>query len=97
MQYEWDKAAEQRLFNLKDEYAIPVLCGSVWASSALKAGDLDTFIEYLLNVPRGGLVHKFTGGIVGAMNTFCHVCLVDPHLAEAYVGMTFAEVAEVYE
>ena len=95
--YGWDAAADRRLRELSrtNERAIPTIGGAVFAASAIKAGDLGAFCRYLLHVP--SFVKEWEGGIVGAMNDFCHICLVDPMLIEVYLGITFAEIANNYE
>lgn len=96
--YGWDKGAEIRLRNLKGthERAIPVLGGAIFATTALRAGDLQAFARYLLNVPSSIGKSGWPGGVEDALNTFCHVCLVDPKLIEVYLGTTFAEIAQAY-
>lgn len=97
MLYGYDKGADGRLRELQDTYpdAIPVLGGAVFATTAVKAGDMDAFVEYLLNAITASshMVKNWQGGTVSICESFCHVCLVDPKLAEAYLGRSFADIA----
>ena len=96
--YDWDKTTELRLCKLQKEHknAIPVLGGAVFAATAIKNNDLETFVEHLVSVPRNSVFFGWDEGIKDALNTFCHLCLVDPKLIEVYIGMTFVEVEELY-
>lgn len=78
----------------KHENAIPIF-GS--AHHAVKVTDnLPEFISYLECVIHGVLFYGWHETIARAMRRFCHLCLVDPALVEAYLGMTFEQIARRY-
>ena len=92
--YECDKGAEKRLYTLQKTFpnAIPLFGGAIFATTAAKAGDMADFVEYLPNVIQGISFWRWKEGVKAALNTFCHLCLVDPKLVEVYLGMTFKEI-----
>lgn len=76
------------------ESAISVLGGAAFAASAMEAGDWEGFCRFLLNVPSFATPTSWPNGIQDAMETFCHICMVDPRLVEVYLGATFAELCQ---
>lgn len=80
--------------NLDDKYgnAIPVFGGALWAYKYAEKGDIKTFVTYLPHIVSEAKFRGWHEGIVGALNRFCHICLVDPKLIEAYIGITFEEL-----
>ena len=97
--YEREKVAESYILNLDKQYddnAIVILGGAVFASSAIKSMDYDTFTEHLMKVPGNCVFWGWNNGIEDALNHFCHACMVDPKLIEVYLGITFAEIANIY-
>lgn len=95
--YDEDAGAYNRLYALQKTYpyAVPVLGGAIYASTAAKMGDMDALVGWMAHAldTRDYKVQHWEGGIVSICENFCHVCLVDPKLVEAYMGMTFADIA----
>lgn len=59
--------------------------------------DLHEFCTYLLGMIKFAISTRYPNGIEDALERFCHICLVDPKLIEAYLGIRFEEVARHYE
>lgn len=57
--------------------------------------DLNEFIMFLPQVVNNAKFFRWHEGVEKALNRFCHICLVDPKLIEAYLGMRFKEVAKL--
>ena len=78
--------------NGKYHNAIPIF------GSALQAyeynPDLDKFVAKLPDVAISAKFYGWYEGVVGALYRFCHLCLIDPALIEAYIGMSFATLCE---
>ena len=84
---------------LKMENGVAVLGGAYHAYDCMNSENIDIhkFCEYLLSCVQPAIYFGFEGGIKNALNTFCHLCLVDPMLIEAYLGIRFEEVAKHYD
>lgn len=82
---------------LDDKYpnAIPVFGGALWAYEYAERGDIKTFVTYLPHVISESKYRNWHEGSVGALNRFCRICLVDPMLIEAYLGIRFKELVEL--
>lgn len=82
---------EQRILALCDKYdnALGVFGGAYFASGV----DIATFCEFLPGVVRNAKFFQWHEGVAGALRRFCRLCLVDPALVEAYLGMKFEEVS----
>lgn len=84
--------------NLSKEYdnAIPVFGGAdiAYERACNENPNLKVFVNYLLPVASAARYFKWHEGVAGARRRFCHMCLVDPELVEAYLGMRFEEVEE---
>lgn len=76
--------------------AIPIFGGALGAYNCINSEhpDFKQFTSYLPSVISSAKFFKWHEGVVGALHTFCHLCLVDPHLVELYIGMTFNELCE---
>ena len=87
---------EQRILELCDKYdnALGVFSGAYFADGIAKAGDIATFCEFLPGVVRNAKFFQWHEGVAGALRRFCHLCMVDPTLVEAYLGMKFEEVTQ---
>ena len=72
--------------------AIPVLGGAVYAAEYAEKNDLDNFVRYLPSVAESAYCHKWQHGIADALRTFCHLCAVDPALAEIVWGKRFTDI-----
>lgn len=72
--------------------AIPVFGGALWAYEYAEKGDIKSFVKYLPNVISEAKFRKWHEGIAGALRRFCRICLVDPMLIEAYLGIRFEEL-----
>ena len=74
--------------------AIPVFGGAAIAYNYIHqpVPDFEGFIQYLSFVIDEADFRKWHEGVVGACRTFCHLCLVDPMLVEAYLGMKFEQL-----
>lgn len=85
---------EQNILALCDKYdnALGVFGGAYFASSIAENGDIATFCEFLPGVVRNAKFFQWHEGVAGALRRFCRLCLVDPALVEAYLGMKFEEV-----
>lgn len=95
-----DQGTIQRIMALDKKYpnAIPVFGGAAFAYNCIHAEtpDFERFIEYLFAAVDFAHIRKWHEGLAGACRTFCHLCLVDPMLIEAYLGFRFERVAETY-
>lgn len=84
---------------MKMPNGVPVLGGAYHAYDCMNSDNVDIqrFCEYLLSCVQSAIFFEFDGGIENALNTFCHLCLVDPMLIEAYLGIRFTDIAKHYE
>ena len=93
-----DQGTIQRIIALGKQHdnAIPVFGGAALAYNHIHAEtpDFEGFIEYLSHVIDEADFRRWHEGIAGACRTFCHLCLVDPALVEAYLGMKFEQLVE---
>ena len=89
---------EQKLIDMSEKYphTISVLGGAYFAYDYAKNGDIATFVGYLPHVAQSAKFFRWHNGVAGALRQFCHLCLVDPALIEAYLGTTFNEIAQHY-
>ena len=87
---------EQRLLALNEKYdnAIAVFGGAYWAHQVVISGKFDEFIPFLGTVIRHAKFYRWHESIPQALRRFCHLCLVDPTLVEAYLGMSFEQLAQ---
>lgn len=93
---EYQKALWCRIRELPYPHAIAIFGGACLACK--ETCNLDKFITVYLNqVAINAAFFKFELGVTKALNMFCHLCLVDPMLIEAYLGIKFEEVAKHYE
>ena len=85
---------DQKLMSLNQEYhnAVAVFGGAYWAHKAIISGDFDKFVEYLIDVVKNAKFYKWHESIPDTLRRFCDICLVDPKLVEAYLGIKFSEV-----
>lgn len=85
--------------NLSREYdnAIPVFGGAdiAYARACGEDPSLKVFVNYLPPVASAAKYFKWHEGVAGALRRFCHICLVDPALVEAYLGIKFEEVEKL--
>ena len=79
------------------ENAIAVFKGANYANESARNGDITTFCEFLPGIARNALFFQWHEGIAGALRRFCHMCLIDPALVEAYLGIRFKDVEKMYE
>jgi hypothetical protein len=84
---------------LGDKYsnAIPVFGGALWAYDHVSGSDVNMakFVSYLPSVISDAKFFKWHEGEVGALRRFCRICLVDPALVEAYLGIGFEELVKL--
>ena len=57
--------------------------------------DIDTIVDTLPRLMQSAKFFKWSKGIADACRTYCHICLIDPALIEAYIGMRFEALAEI--
>lgn len=76
--------------------AVAVLGGAQFAIEYVHNDtmNIDEFVLCLPYVARNAKFFHWPEGPVDALNRFCHICLVDPKLIEAYLGVTFEEVVK---
>lgn len=74
--------------NLNKEHpdAIAIFGGALWVE------DISSLIGSLAHVISEAKFRNWHEGLAGACRTFCHMCLVDPMLVEAYMGMKFEDL-----
>lgn len=77
--------------------AIPVFGGALWAYNYVSGNNIDIkkFVSYLPGVITSSRFFQWHEGEVGALRRFCRICLVDPNLIEAYLGITFKELVNL--
>ena len=82
-----------------DYPVIPVFAGAYHAVNYVSGENINLheFCTYLLGMIQFAIATKYPKGIQNALEKFCHLCLVDPGLIEAYLGIRFEEVARHYE
>ena len=71
----------------KHRYAIAIFGGAVFVKT------IDDVIDKLSYVITMSKFYRWHESAAKACRTFCHLCLIDPALVEAYLGMTFEEIA----
>ena len=69
--------------------------GAFFAADHALRGDFDSFINVLPNVIKRSAL-DYDGTPADACRVFCEICLVDPALIEAYIGMRFEALCEHY-
>lgn len=81
-------ATMRRIEALDEKYpkAIPIFGGALWVDS------IEKLITGLPHVIHSAKFWNWHEGIAGACRTFCHLCLIDPMLVEAYIGMRFEQL-----
>lgn len=94
------KAAEVAINKLHSQYpeAIRIFGGAYFATEYVhcEKPDFKKFTDYLPALIRNATLYQWHEGVEGALNTFCHLCMVDPKLIECYLGKTFSEIAKHY-
>ena len=85
---------EKRLSDLNQQYAnaFAIFSGAYWAHQAIISGNMADFVSFLPAVITNVKFYGWHETIPQALRRFCHLCLVDPALVEAYLGMKFEEV-----
>ena len=86
---------EQRLIalNEKHDYAIAIFGGAIYAYDYACSGDIEGFVSFLPSVAQNAKFYRWHESVPRALHRFCHLCMVDPALVEAYLGIKFKEVA----
>jgi hypothetical protein len=76
--------------------AIPIFGGALGAYEYINCNtpDFAKFVKCLSTVIDNAKFYKWHEGAVGAIRRFCRLCLVDPALIEAYIGITFEELCK---
>ena len=84
---------EQRLENLSKQHdnVYPIFAGAYYAYDSAQKADLETFVEFLPHVAQSAKLLNWHTGVAGALRTFCNLCMVDPMLIEAYLGVKFSK------
>lgn len=94
----YDKGAYKAITALSNKYpnAIPVFGGALGAYNYIHSDtpSIDRFIACIPTVVSNAKFYNWHEGVVGALRRFCRLCLVDPALIEAHLGMTFEELCE---
>lgn len=77
------------------ENAIAVMGGAYFAAYDIHkdAPDFESFIIKMDDMIRQHLFRNYDEPLHDSMKTFCHLCMVDHALVEAYIGMRFEDVA----
>ena len=80
----------------KHPNAIPVFGGALRAYEYVNCDtpNLGKFVSCIPTVVSNAKFYNWHEGVVGAIRRFCRLCLVDPALIEAHLGMTFEELCE---
>lgn len=78
----------------KHSNAIPVFGGALRAYEYINCDtpNLGKFVSCIPSVVSDAKFYSWHEGAVGALRRFCRLCLVDPALIEAYLGITFEEL-----
>lgn len=92
---------KQRIEKLSEQHKhfIPIFGGAYHAVEYAQPEtmDLHQFVGYLASVPRSAKFWGWEKGIEDALNTFCHLCMINPALIESYLNTRFSEIARQYE
>lgn len=85
---------EQKLMTLTKQHknAIAVFGGAYWAHKAIISGDFDQFAVYLVDVIKNAKFYRWHESIPETLHRFCNICLVDPQLVEAHLGIKLSEL-----
>ena len=80
--------AEKMILALNEKHpnAIPIFGGALWVDG------IEKLVKSLPNVVSEVKFRGWHEGAAGACRTFCHLCLIDPMLVEAYIGMKFEQL-----
>lgn len=89
---------DKQLSKLQAQYnnAIAVFNGAYYANDIAKTGDIATFCEFLPGIARNAIFFQWHEGVAGALRRFCHMCLIDPALIEAYLDIKFKDIERMY-
>jgi hypothetical protein len=81
----------------KHPNAIPVFGGALWAYESVSGENVNfkEFVSYFPTVVSNARFYGWHEGVVGALRRFCRICLVDPNLIEAYLGIRFEELVSI--
>ena len=95
------KAYDKRHMELYGTTAIPVMLPPYDIDKMLHGNnpDFETFIVNGIGVMlRNAMVRNWEESLAKACRDYCHICMVDPMLVEAYLQMRFEEFcASVYD
>jgi hypothetical protein len=72
--------------------------GAIFACENIRVHgfDMDDFVGgWLDRVVQNADRYNWHEGVSGALERFCHICLVDPRIVEAYIGVKFKELDNV--
>lgn len=85
---------EERLIALNEqhEHAIAVFGCAIYAYECARKGDIVGFTDFLPIVAQNARFYGWHESAPRALHRFCHLCMVDPMLIEAYLGVRFEEV-----
>jgi hypothetical protein len=77
------------------ENAIAVMGGAYFAAQDIHQDtpNFNAFIYKMDEMIRQHLFRDYDEPLEKSMKTFCHLCMVDPALVEAYLGMKFKDIA----
>jgi hypothetical protein len=94
---EWyDKGVYNAIMELAEKHnnAIPVFGGALGAYNRINCDEPDykSFIAYLPTVAENAKFFEWHEGALGALRRFCHLCYIDPHLMEIYIGAPLHEL-----
>ena len=89
-----------RIEKLDSKYpnAIQIFGGAYFAVQYVQCDNpnFEKFVAYLPDLIHSAMFHKWHEGIDGALERFCHICLVNPRLVESYLGIRFSTIAQHY-
>lgn len=93
-----NEMVKSAVMHLSETYknAVPIFGGAPLAYAEIhqEVPNFDGFIRYLAHVIDEAKFRKWHDGVAGALKTFCHLCLVDPALIEAYLGRRFEQIEQ---
>lgn len=94
----YNQGVHRAICSLDNKYpnAIPVFGGALGAYEYINCDhpDFGKFVGCLPTVVSNAKFYKWHEGVIGALRRFCRLCLVDPALIEAYLGITFEELCK---
>lgn len=73
---------------------IPIFGGALWVYHENDL-DLECFLSGIPHVVHSAKFFNWHGGVVDAVRTYCHICMVDPMLVEVALGVRLEDAYAV--